>query len=704
MSPDQEPRSGAENGGSDPSLLTGAGHLAALWALAFAQPLFDLLGRNPDFFVARGDTGGDIVVFALVFVLVPPLLMLAAEAVAWRVDPRARRALHVGLVGLLAVALALQIIKELMTRPAGVMLALALLAGAGVAWLYVHERFTRALLDVLIVAPVVVLAIFLLFSEASRLVLPQEEAKAADVSIPTRAPVVFVVFDELPLGSLLTTEGSIDAARFPNFAELARHATWYRGATAAADSTPMAVPALLSGRTPDPDQLPAATDQPHNLFTLLGGTYRMRVNEEATRLCPEDLCPDEEREGAGDRLGSLFSDLRVVSEHLLLPNALREGLPDVDQTFGGFATEVGSVEAPRFAVNDRLQLSTALSGDESDEERFVSFLHGIDGRDGMLDFLHLEVPHYPWVHFPDGRRYSELESEFKPFFDDAGRFQAPLYVTNAALQRHLLETGYADTLLGAVIEKLRRVGAWRRAMVVVVSDHGAAFIPGEFRRAATPGNLGQLSPVPLFVKEPGRVRGSVVDRHFCLTALLPLIARRLGAEYPWEPEACSPRRVRQSRIGNEELGEGFTTASFARVRRELRRFVARIDRLFGSGGWAPLYALGSARGLVGTPAAAARLAGGGGPARFEDADRFGSGPTPETLLRGEASGVEPGTPLAVAVNGRFAASDVAFEADGAARFSILFPPRALRHGPNVVELYAVRRAGPDPVVTLLGSA
>ena len=29
-------------------------HIAVLWALAVAQPLFDLLGRNPEFFATRG--------------------------------------------------------------------------------------------------------------------------------------------------------------------------------------------------------------------------------------------------------------------------------------------------------------------------------------------------------------------------------------------------------------------------------------------------------------------------------------------------------------------------------------------------------------------------------------------------------------------------------------------------------------------------
>jgi hypothetical protein len=36
-------------------------HLAVLWAFAVVQPLLDLLGDNPDFFVARGNTSSDIV-------------------------------------------------------------------------------------------------------------------------------------------------------------------------------------------------------------------------------------------------------------------------------------------------------------------------------------------------------------------------------------------------------------------------------------------------------------------------------------------------------------------------------------------------------------------------------------------------------------------------------------------------------------------
>src|SRR3954453_8720004 len=50
-------------------------------------------------------------------------------------------------------------------------------------------------------------------------------------------PVVFVVFDEFPADDLLRPDGTIDAERFPNFAELASISTWFPNPTTVFDST-----------------------------------------------------------------------------------------------------------------------------------------------------------------------------------------------------------------------------------------------------------------------------------------------------------------------------------------------------------------------------------------------------------------------------------------------------------------------------------
>ena len=82
----------------DRKLLLGGLHLGVLWAFAVVQPLLDLLGDNPDFFVARGNTRGDIVLLAVGLTLLPPLAMLALEALASLLSRALRDALHLALV------------------------------------------------------------------------------------------------------------------------------------------------------------------------------------------------------------------------------------------------------------------------------------------------------------------------------------------------------------------------------------------------------------------------------------------------------------------------------------------------------------------------------------------------------------------------------------------------------------------------------
>jgi hypothetical protein len=60
-------------------LPTAALHLGALSAIAIAQPLFDLISKNPDFLAARAMIGWQVVTLGLVLVLVPPLLALGVE-------------------------------------------------------------------------------------------------------------------------------------------------------------------------------------------------------------------------------------------------------------------------------------------------------------------------------------------------------------------------------------------------------------------------------------------------------------------------------------------------------------------------------------------------------------------------------------------------------------------------------------------------
>src|ERR1044071_8428953 len=78
--------------------------LFAASGFALAQPLFDILGKNAEFFAVRGSTPGDIVLFALVVTFVPALVLWLVELVVGLVSARAATVLHLVFLGFLAAA------------------------------------------------------------------------------------------------------------------------------------------------------------------------------------------------------------------------------------------------------------------------------------------------------------------------------------------------------------------------------------------------------------------------------------------------------------------------------------------------------------------------------------------------------------------------------------------------------------------------
>ena len=70
-----------------------------LWTFAVAQPLFDLLGDNPEFFAARGSSGFDIISFSVLLVLLPPLLLLGIELLLRPLGRGAFKGAHLVFIG-----------------------------------------------------------------------------------------------------------------------------------------------------------------------------------------------------------------------------------------------------------------------------------------------------------------------------------------------------------------------------------------------------------------------------------------------------------------------------------------------------------------------------------------------------------------------------------------------------------------------------
>lgn len=668
----------------------GGAHLAVLWALGFAQPLFEILSESPEFFVARGNGRADVVALAVGLVAIPPAVMLGIEALARLARPALGYAVHLFFIGLLVAALALQVLDAATGLSAGALVAGALLVGASGAAAYARTRFVPAVLSVLTPAPALFVVLFLFFSPVKGIVLPHGDAEALEVDVGSDAPVVMLVFDELPSVSLLDERGRIDPKRFPSFARLARHATWFPNATTISDSTSRAVPSMLTGEDPGDGVLPTAAAQPDNAFTLLGGTYDLDVHEDTTRLCPAELC-GKDTESFAARMGSLASDLSVVSAHALLPDAYRAGIPPVDQTFGDFAA--GDLDAPSAL---EAELNPALEGGRpaGRTAEVRGFIAGIGPEPATLHFLHVRLPHLPWQYLEDGRGYPSGDPALQVFTGEHGQWTTQRWLMEHAWQRHLLQVGYADRLVGDLMTHLREIGIYQRALVVVAADHGIAFVPGVERREVQPSTVDQIAGVPLFVKEPGQRRGEPDDRPARTVDVLPTVAEALGVELPFEADGVSlageASTDPDAQVSVAERSGGEEALSLEDYLERRAEVIAEKTAIFGSGPWREVYEFGPFSELIGRPAPrSAEL-----DFTLADAELYES-VDPESLalpalVRGEVGGdVGPDEAIGVVVNDTVAAVGRTYDIAGGTYVSVIVHPSAFRPGRNEIRLIRV---------------
>jgi hypothetical protein len=623
-------------------------HLLVLWSFAVAQPLLDLLGRNGEFFAARGSSRWDVVVFALALVFGPPGLLLALE---WAVGSRARGVLHACFVAALVGLFVLQAIRSA-GAPGWLLVAIAGACGVAAAALYVRMGAVRLVLTVLAPAPLLFLGLFLFNSDASRLTLSGAETAFAAGEQP-RAPVVLIAFDELPLNSLLDARGRIDARRFPNFARLARGSTWFARTSTVAEGTTHAVPAILTGRFPRAGELPVYADHRQNLFTLLGGATKLHVVDEETHLCPPKLCPGQGG-SVGGRAETLAEDASVVYLHELLPDDLTGGIPSIANGWDNFLRDASSHHDPGNV-----------------DAHFIASLRP-QARPSLW-YLHVMLPHSPWTYLPSGQRY---DVHGAPGWGPDEVWTPNQAAVDQYWQRHLLQLGYADRVLGRLVARLRASGLYDRAVLAVTADHGVSFRAGQKRRPLSAANLQDIAYVPLFLKLPGQSRGRV-DREPARTIdILPTLAAATGARVSWHVDGHSvlgPRPSERNVVLIKDGGRRFVIpqARLAALREQALR---RQVRLFGSDQpAATLVAVGPDRDLLGH-----RLEGGRPVTDIDPIDATG----PLVQVSGRVTG--PARSVAVVAAGRV----VSVSPVGEGRFWALVPRQALKQArPRV---YAVR--------------
>ena len=521
-------------------VLTHKLHIFTLSAFAFAQPLYDLLGKNAVFFAVRNNEVVNITLLTLFLSLLIPVVLVAVVELSRLFGETVWRLFHNLVVTLLFSVICLPVLKLIPYLSTSFTMGFVFLFSVIFIFLYSRKIALRLFLTYL--SPVILIfpLLFLFGSQVFQLLFPPEPPEVESVDVKSETPIVMVVFDELPVSTLMSGEHQIDHKLFPGFASLAETSTWYPNTSTVADYTVQAIPALLTGNFPSnkksEDSLkykltdwlnfPAYQYYPRNLFTALSSQYELRIFETITSLCPESLCEHAYKRAYSRSIGldrqfvDLLSDLFIVFQHIVLPVDITRQLPRIDMNWSDFF------------INDLDKFQEDFNEDDvTSFQRFVDSLTA--SAKPTLYFHHTTLPHGPWKYLPTGHSY---ESPYNKHSLAGNRRWKKGVDTREFYQQHLLQTMFVDKLLSDVLDKLKRENIFNDAVIVVTADHGASFKQGEFFRDVTKKNYADIMDVPLFIKYPGQSKPLVDTTKIQTIDIVPILFSAINENYPWKTD------------------------------------------------------------------------------------------------------------------------------------------------------------------------
>ena len=655
-----------------------------LSSLAVAQPLLDLFGRNPEFFVAGNYSTGQIVWFALIITLLPPLIGIAAIVIATLISPRAGTVVYGIVVAVLGAAFVLAVLRTVGVDPVVLVAVVALAGGAAAVVLALRTHAGRLLLSYLAVANLAFIAMFLFVSPTSKLIAGGDSDDLGSVNVPEPgAPVVVLVLDEFPAATIMRSDGTINSDRFPGFAALASVSTWFRNTSSQHNLTHRAVPSILDGRITEDGLLPTYDDHPRNLFTLLGQDIPVSSYESVTSLCPPHICAD----ASPQPLSQALEDASIVYGHRLLPGALRDGLPPIDNSWGAYGAQEEGGGGDNY-IRDAYSRWLGLEADERSplgQAGILSEHIAAITTEPALHFVHVAVPHRPWVLSPSGYATSFAPELIRDPADPAYDFE-----NRMEFQLHSMQVGAVDTLISELLDRLEGLPNWDETLLVVTSDHGSNLTPPDLgRMRITDANREEAFRVPLFVKAPGQTTGEIRDDSAQTIDVLPSIVDLLDAEVSWEFDGHS-------------LYDDSSATVEPRVSTDVAAaldIAARRGQQFPQGDdWIGLAAVGDNGDLVGRDLTEFEVGENSDyTATIDQRDEFAELPTDAGEMPFAISGtvVGPDEPpeLLVAVNGRLAGVIGGYTPNGGGWTFIGYLADLYRPGSNDVVVYEARRSG-----------
>lgn len=689
-------------------------HLIALFNLGVAEPLYSVLSKYAELFAFHHCTPLDVFVLTALFSLVFPGLLVLSASLAGMCKESLGQRIHHFWLAVLSGVFVLQIFKTFHEPPLPGPYLMALAMSAGILLMLAYHFFqpVRTYSSYLSIAIIACPLVFLFFSPVSDVLWPAKTS-AATVSIKSRTPVVFLLFDEMPVMALMDKNHQIDPVRYPHWAALARESTWFRNDTTVNWETIVSVPAILSGRYPEGTgrKLPILKDYPNNLFTLLKGSYDENVLEFVTRLCPEDITGGWQRNESGlRRFQGVLSDACIICLHVLLPPDMTSPLPPVFHAGWDFA-KAAPQHRNRNLPNEDEVLPDQLV-------RFQSYVDSINPVERpTLFFFHSKFPHHPFTFLPSGQQCEIINgsNDIEGYKIKNIEFGSDSWGVIQAHQREMLQIGLTDKLLGMFLDKLKTAGLYDKALIVVTTDHGASFRPNDQFRMLTDTNYQDILPTPLLIKRPFQHHGVVSDRNVESIDILPTIADVLGIRIPWDIDGRSvfdssgperDQKIFSDPTGNRRLV--FPPKISAKY-----KTLDDMLAVFGSGtGFESLYRIGPYRELMG------KSVKNYGPIHLSEAHLELESPWIYDDVNPEAAVVpvrikgvinfprdeKSQATLAIAINGMIQATTLTQEGGGTAQeFAAMVPPSSYHTGSNSVAIYAVSGSSRKPTLAVIES-
>jgi len=484
--------------------------------IAIAQPIYELLAKNPAFLAAKIGGAGDILLFAAILsFLIPGFFVLLAKSIS-ALSVAAGRWFQLGFIAIFTAVCALIFLKGQM--PA--IWAILLSGVVGVLFSVLLARFASVRFAINCLTPFIFIIplVFLTSSNIRQFISPNHQAEIPTLAqSPPYNPIIFLVFDELPATFLMDQNREINRGLFPNFAKLADRSTWYRNTVTVSPSTEESVPAILTGCYPIKGASPDWHSYPRNLFTLLESQYQLNVFQSVTNFIPNLPAGTNGDTPIAVRMLAILKDTAAIYLNVITPPEYTGSIPAVNQTWGDFWGSKGEKEEKRL-------------------HRFHEFLNAIArSHRPTLNFAHVLLPHDPMEYLPSGKRYQDAPlSGWGYSREGGGRWINDEWVTIASEHQYLLQMQFVDRLLGELLAKLDQTGMFDSAVILITSDHGIAFWPGESNRKPEKYNRQDIEHALFLLKLPFQHSGQIRDDSVKTIDILPTIMDGLKIKTAWQ--------------------------------------------------------------------------------------------------------------------------------------------------------------------------